>query len=190
MPRQDIIIANTRALSTTLKNVLPITIPPLRERSEDLPALVAHHGHLLRGKIPGQGFLDALGRHPWPGNVRELLQVLKRAAIQLPGPEIGAEVEGVLFGAVGQAAEEPSHDPHLARVEAALDGGVGFWDSAWQAFLDRDLNRTQLRDMLRRRFAEHGNSLRRLAEALNIPAADYPRFVSALHKYDVHPGKG
>jgi DNA-binding NtrC family response regulator len=168
-------------------NVLPLEIPPLRERPEDLRELVEHHLHLLRATRPGPGFLEALSRHPWPGNVRELIHVLKRVGIQLPGPEVGGEVAELLVdgpdvGAAGGGAL-------VAELEAAIRGGATFWDTAWRAFLDRDLNREELRGLLRRAFSVQGGSLRRLAEALNVDGADYPRFVSALHKYDVHPGR-
>jgi DNA-binding NtrC family response regulator len=168
-------------------NVLPIEISPLRDRPEDLLELVEHHRDLLRGTRASEACFAVLVRHPWPGNVRELIQVLKRVGIRHPGPEIGAEVAEMLL-----ASPEVAHGAEsgpIAEVEAALRAGASFWDSAWRAFLDRDLNREQLRDLLRRSFADQGGSLRRLAEALHVDPADYPRFVSALHKYDVHPGR-
>ena len=169
-------------------NVLPVVIPPLRERPEDLPELVEHHLALLRGKRPGPGFFEILEGQRWPGNVRELIQVLKRAGIELAGPEIGREVEQVLM-AGGAVDGSGSADERGLDLETALGAGASFWDTAWRAFLDRDLNRGQLRGLLRRRYREQGHSLRRLAESVNIEPKAYPRFVSALHKYDLHPGR-
>jgi DNA-binding NtrC family response regulator len=165
-------------------NVLPIELPPLRRRPEDLAELVVHHSALLRGKRPDPACFEVLTRQPWPGNVRELIQVLKRAGIQLPGPEIGAEISQVLMAATGGDANP---DDRIAEIEAEIQGGASFWDTAWRRFLDRDLNREQLRQLLQHWFQEHGSSLRRLASALHIDDKDYPRFVSALHKYNVHP---
>lgn len=68
-------------------NVVPIAIPPLRERSEDIPLLVAFFLNLFRqhqGKsLPGvsENAMDTLISYPWPGNVRELRNVLEYAAI-------------------------------------------------------------------------------------------------------------
>ena len=63
-------------------NVFPIVVPPLRERSEDIPALC--QGFLAR-RHPGTRLtpeaLDLLQRYPWPGNIRELENVLMRSAI-------------------------------------------------------------------------------------------------------------
>ncbi len=122
--------------------MLPIEIPPLRERSEDLADLVQQHLHLLRRKRPPPGLLTTLARHRWPGNARELIQVLKRAGIHLAGPEIGREVEDLLT--CGLDASEGSVDDRIARVEASLRSGACFWDTAWCQFLDRDLDREEL----------------------------------------------
>ncbi|MFZ5624469.1 MAG: sigma-54-dependent transcriptional regulator [Gemmatimonadota bacterium] len=65
-------------------NVLPIHVPPLRERIEDLPALVEHLARRVRPANPPvftPGALAALMAHPWPGNVRELANIVERLAI-------------------------------------------------------------------------------------------------------------
>ncbi len=167
--------------------VLPIAIPPLRERVQDIRELVAEHLGELRGKLPGDGFWEAMLAHPWPGNVRELVSVLKRAGITLPGPTIGGEVGTLLAGGGVPPADSPSSC--AAEVERALRSGASFWDTAWRAFLRRDLNRGELRALLRRIHAERGGNLRALSEALNIAPGDYARFISLLHKYGIHPGK-
>ena len=172
--------------------VLPITVPPLRSRPEDIRALVEQYGDLLRGKRPGPGFWQVMLAHEWPGNVRELLQVLKRAGIQLPGPEIGAEVQSVIGTGLGDArggVAQTAESGALDELACQIEGGAGFWDTAWRAFLNREINRNELRTLLEERYREHGHSLKQLAAALNIEPDEYPRFVSALHKYDVHPGK-
>lgn len=68
-------------------NVFPITIPPLRERTEDIPALVWTFVRQIENRmgkrienIP-QKSIDALGNYPWPGNVRELKNVIEHAMI-------------------------------------------------------------------------------------------------------------
>jgi formate hydrogenlyase transcriptional activator len=73
-------------------NVVPIFVPPLRERREDIPLLVQHFvRHFARrtGKtidtIPPDT-MEALSRHLWPGNIRELENVIERAIILSPGP--------------------------------------------------------------------------------------------------------
>ncbi len=65
-------------------NVIPIHIPPLRERPDDIPLLVVHFLKRLGEGSPAQidkRAMELLCRHTWPGNVRELENVLKRAMI-------------------------------------------------------------------------------------------------------------
>jgi len=68
-------------------NVLPIFLPPLRDRVDDIPALVQHfikkigkkHPNQIKGVAPDA--MDALKRHQWPGNIRELENLIERAFI-------------------------------------------------------------------------------------------------------------
>jgi formate hydrogenlyase transcriptional activator len=73
-------------------NVFPLTVPPLRQRPEDIPLLVRHFvRHYARqlhkriDNIPAET-LEALTHYYWPGNVRELQNVIERAVILSPGP--------------------------------------------------------------------------------------------------------
>ncbi|HXH01863.1 MAG TPA: sigma 54-interacting transcriptional regulator [Candidatus Competibacteraceae bacterium] len=77
-------------------NVLPITLPPLRQRLEDLPALSAALLERIRERNGGPrrrlaaSALAVLAAYPWPGNVRELANVLERATMLSDAPELGA----------------------------------------------------------------------------------------------------
>lgn len=72
--------------------VLPIRLPALRERSDDIPLLAAHFLAILGGPSAtlDNGALEVLCAHPWPGNVRELRNVLERAALNAEGGRITA----------------------------------------------------------------------------------------------------
>jgi len=75
-------------------NVVPIHVPPLRERREDVPRLVEHFVRKFaresRRDVRGVsvGALDALRRYDWPGNVRELENVIHRAVVLAAGPVV------------------------------------------------------------------------------------------------------
>ena len=77
--------------------VITVTLPPLRERLDDLPALAEHFltqpgkFGLNRRCLLSDSALQALQRYPWPGNVRELENVLTRAMVLCPGDTIGPE---------------------------------------------------------------------------------------------------
>jgi formate hydrogenlyase transcriptional activator len=75
-------------------NVFPITLPPLRHRTDDIPRLVRHFTQQFARRmgrrveaIPSE-VMDALVRYPWPGNVRELQNVIERAVILSNGPTL------------------------------------------------------------------------------------------------------
>ncbi|MEM1437223.1 MAG: sigma 54-interacting transcriptional regulator, partial [Pseudomonadota bacterium] len=82
-------------------NVFPITIPPLRARTDDIPALAEHliqekARRLNLGRIPKltPRAIDLLGRYAWPGNVRELENIIERAMIVSEGGEL--RIDGLL----------------------------------------------------------------------------------------------
>jgi two-component system response regulator AtoC len=77
-------------------NVLPVQVPALRERPEDIPQLArffaTRHGERHHRTVElSEDLLDALARQPWPGNVRELENVIERALVLADGPDIDAE---------------------------------------------------------------------------------------------------
>jgi two-component system nitrogen regulation response regulator GlnG len=105
-------------------NVVPIRLPPLRERTEDIPLLARHFLEKTREsglpiKVLDQGAVDALRAHRWPGNVRELENVIRRLAALYPQETITAEViQAELAEAAPPIHEElPTGSPEpLARA--------------------------------------------------------------------------
>ena len=83
-------------------NVIPIFVPPLRERQEDIPLLADHFMADVRARVraPAQELRRrtrsrVLQRYAWPGNVRELRNVIERLMIMVPGDAITARGPGV-----------------------------------------------------------------------------------------------
>ncbi len=120
-------------------NVVPIRLPPLRERVEDIPPLARHF--LERAQADGlpvktldQGAVDQLKRYAWPGNVRELENLMRRLAALCPQDTIGAEqiaaelVETTLSAPEAPVATGPEPlvravERHIREFLAAHDGG-------------------------------------------------------------------
>jgi transcriptional regulator of aroF, aroG, tyrA and aromatic amino acid transport len=97
-------------------NVLPIHIPPLRERSDDIPLLVDHFLFQLAAKLGRQiqgispDGMAKLLRHDWPGNIRELKNVVERAAILWDGKQI--DVDCIMFShEIGETINPDSCQP-------------------------------------------------------------------------------
>jgi formate hydrogenlyase transcriptional activator len=82
-------------------SVFPIEVPPLRERTEDIPLLVHHFVHEFSQRmnrrietIPDET-MDALKRYAWPGNIRELQNLIERSVILSSGPVLQVQLQGL-----------------------------------------------------------------------------------------------
>jgi two-component system nitrogen regulation response regulator NtrX len=122
--------------------VVPVHVPALRQRVEDIPQLVEHFLGALANETGRRspsftpGALEALRRYPFPGNVRELKNLVERLVIMNPGARIGPEqVASVLPEAAGGSSRAPAealeelsqavHQFERHHIEAALaaEGG-------------------------------------------------------------------
>jgi two-component system nitrogen regulation response regulator NtrX len=106
-------------------NVIPLAVPPLRERPSDIPLLVRHFAELQRRRSGQRApewteeAVQALTRHRWPGNVRELANIVERLSILHAGRPIGArEVQGVL--PLGDSPLSAPPLPDLLQPELTL----------------------------------------------------------------------
>ena len=112
-------------------NVVPISVPPLRSRREDIPRLAGHFMQQFaaeygrRPKTLEADAVAALERYDWPGNVRELRNLVERLVIMVPGEQIGAR--DVSFLETTTANAESSSSPvvnttlHAARDQFERD---------------------------------------------------------------------
>ncbi|MES1256063.1 MAG: sigma 54-interacting transcriptional regulator, partial [Acidobacteriota bacterium] len=116
-------------------NVVPLTVPPLRERPSDIPLLVAYFltrfakkfGRRLDGV--SRATMERLTQYPWPGNVRELQNIVERAVVLSRGPllELDAEVlptansrpAGTAAGAGARTGDIPPADASLLPLHEA-----------------------------------------------------------------------
>lgn len=99
-------------------NVIPIRIPPLRERREDIPLLVEHFTSRLSASLGkpdlrvDDSAMEVLSAYSWPGNVRELENTIERAVVLATGPVIGRDLVLLMPGAVSETTGLPSTRLH------------------------------------------------------------------------------
>jgi transcriptional regulator with PAS, ATPase and Fis domain len=120
-------------------NVIPIEIPPLRERRDDIPILLEHFlaKHRQRTGKHVEAFasdvVDALRKYDWPGNVRELENTIERAVVLATGPILTTSSISLLGAATAAHSSVPSLRLHQniewverETIRRALDqsGGV------------------------------------------------------------------
>jgi two-component system nitrogen regulation response regulator GlnG len=142
-------------------NVVPIRLPPLRERAEDIPLLARHF--LDRARASGlpakqldQSAMDRLRQHSWPGNARELENLMRRLAALYPQEVIGGDsVHAEL------AEAEPLADPET-RTSETLEQAV---ERHLTTFVAAQKDGLPVRDLYERVLSEVERPLLRLALA-------------------------
>jgi transcriptional regulator with GAF, ATPase, and Fis domain len=107
-------------------NVFPIRLPPLRERSDDIPLLVHFFVQRYAGKIGRKlsriptSAMDRLIAYSWPGNVRELENVIERAVILSPGADL--EIAGELLPALESPTDLRGTGTQRQDISSRLGG--------------------------------------------------------------------
>ena len=165
--RQEIEKGNFREDLYYRVNVLPIEVPPLRARREDIPTLTRHFLKIhaeeqgVKLKEITTGALNVLARHEWPGNIRELRNQVERLMIMVPKTPI--DVADVLPFMPGSPA------------------GSTTWVSPTEAFDSlRDARNAFERDYIAIRLQENGGNISKTAEDLKIERSHLHRKIKLL----------
>ena len=174
-------------------NVIHIVVPPLRDRREDIPVLAneflaqfsGSRGHITA--ISPEA-MKALSEYSWPGNVRELENVIERLVVTVSGPTI--EIEHL-------SSEIRSYDAVLLRpkrerrrtvaddlYKRMIEQHESFWTAVYPLFMDREITRANVREVVRRGLEEARGNYKIVARLFNMEARDYKRFLNFLRKHD------
>jgi two-component system nitrogen regulation response regulator GlnG len=144
-------------------NVVPLRLPPLRERAEDIPLLARHF--LDRARAAGlpsksldNGAVERLRAHPWPGNARELENLMRRLAALYPQEVIGEDAVAAELAEAESAPGLPSAPATPETLEQAVERHLAIFMSAQRDGLP-------VRDLYERVLAEVERPLLRLALA-------------------------
>ena len=159
-------------------NVVPLHVPPLRERTDDIALLAEDFLAEFAAESRGGGrkrlsadAIEVLQRHDWPGNVRELKNLIERLVILTPHEVIG--VDDLPQGMVEQAALD---------VPVGLGGGGAGADGGSL----REARAAFEREFILRKLAEHGGNVSQTAEAIGLERSHLHKKMKAL---GIEPGK-
>jgi two-component system nitrogen regulation response regulator NtrX len=147
-------------------NVIPLTVPPLRERREDIPLLAEHFLREVarENQAPPKTLtpraLELLAAQPWPGNVRELKNFIWRLFLLSPQPVI-------------DAGDLPLATPGPVRSPSDLQGILALSDF-------REARARFEQEFLRRKLEEHGGSVSATAEAIGLERSHLYRKLRTL----------
>jgi two-component system response regulator HydG len=176
-------------------NVIQIHLPPLRDRIEDVPALLSHfladfaaHYKVAIPTVSADA-MAMLSTYSWPGNVRELKNVAERLVVRSHNGTIDVpDLPLNLLRAEPPAA--PVSNPGRRTADILYDKVVvareSFWSAVYAPFMSRDITREDLRSLVRKGLEQTGGNYRMLTELLNMPATDYKRFLNFLRKHHCH----
>jgi transcriptional regulator with PAS, ATPase and Fis domain len=176
-------------------NVIHIAVPPLRERRQDIPALVhqflsqfsaANHTPMLTVSPEA---MNALVAYSWPGNVRELENAIERLVVtyqgsmieceQLP-PEIRSNGGAVALRTKRERRRTAADDLYKRMTEH----GECFWTTVYPLFMGREITRGNVRDVVAMGLQETHGNYKIVARLFNMEARDYKRFLNFLRKHD------
>lgn len=174
-------------------NVIRLHVPPLRERKQDIPVLAAHFlGQLARGQAPppevAPDALSALVEYAWPGNVRELENVLERLVVTCRSDTIRLDDLPVEVRSHRGVAVRPKRERRRTVAddlyERMIDNHESFWDAVYPLYMQREITRGNVRDLVRKGLEEARGNYRIVTRLFNIPPHEYKRFLNFLRKHD------
>jgi transcriptional regulator with PAS, ATPase and Fis domain len=166
-------------------DVVHIRVPPLRERAEDVRALIEHHLSTAGRRINlTDEALQALETYRWPGNVRELQNVIERLIWTSVNDIVGIDDLPVRLLPGRSETILPLRERRRQRADdlykALTEGSFTFWEHVHPLFLDRDLTRHDLRELVKRGLAATRGNYQALVRLFRMPDTDYKRFLNFL----------
>jgi DNA-binding NtrC family response regulator len=165
--------------------VVHLQVPALRERREDIPALIEH---VVKTSGASLSFSDdalrLLERYRWPGNVRELQNVMEQLIWMRAEQTVDVgDLPPALVAAV-DGTVTPSHErrrlPADHLFDALVAGSCSFWTDVYPMFINRDVTRADLVGLVRRALAQTNGNYRAVLSLLRIDLGDYKRFLNLL----------
>jgi len=174
-------------------NVIHLLVPPLRQRKQDIRAMVDHFLRQFqranRSSVESiaPDALDALMDYSWPGNVRELQNVLERLVVVGRGSVVQLADLPVELRANRRVAAAPVLAPSVDVVED-LYGRLtrqreSFWTTVYPLYMQREITRAHVRDVVRKGLEEARGNYKIMVELFNMEAGDYKKFLNFLRKH-------
>jgi two-component system, NtrC family, response regulator AtoC len=175
-------------------NVIHLLVPPLRERRQDIPALIEHFlrrfggGNGTPAKILPPDAMSALVQYPWPGNVRELENIVERILIKVGGDPVTMTDLPLEIRNVGAASIRPKRERRRTVVDDLYkrlrDDRESFWTAVYPLYMQREITRENVRELVRKGLAEARGNYRIVAKLFNLRPDEYKKFLNFLRKHE------
>ncbi len=174
-------------------NVIHLIVPALRERREDIPELVNHFlKRFANGTAVVKGIskdaMAALCEYPWPGNVRELENAMERLVVKARTAEAGIDDLPVEVRMQRGVSIRPKRERRRTVADDLYrklrDDQESFWTSVYPLYMQREITKEHVRDLVRKGLEEARGNYRIVAKLFNMEPNDYKRFLNFLRKHD------
>src|SRR5687767_3713826 len=175
-------------------NVIHIVVPPLRERREDIPLLAQQFltQFAIANRSPltaiAPAAMKALYDYSWPGNVRELENVIERLVVTVQGATIEVDHLSPEIRVQGTVAFRPRRERRRTVADELykkmIEQHESFWTTVYPLFMDREITRSNVREVIRRGLEEARGNYKIVARLFNMETRDYKRFLNFLRKHD------
>jgi DNA-binding NtrC family response regulator len=168
-----------------------LQLPPLRNREGDWRLLMEFVLERLRmrhgvAKRFSERSMDLLASYQWPGNIRELFSVVTSGYALSTSEVIEPEAFSSLIETKARFTGRRVEDSAIRQL--AISEG-DFWSTIYRRYMDRELNRSQVRSVVAWGLTRVTGSYRRLVELFGMPAEDYQRFMDFLRHHKLKPPK-
>ena len=170
-----------------------VVVSPLRERREDIPLLVNQFltQFAAQNRTPAAVLspeaMKALMEYSWPGNVRELENMIERLVVTVPGSTINVDHLSSEIRVRDKVALRPKRDRRRTVADdlfkRMIEHGESFWTTVHNLYMDREITRADVREIVRRGLEEARGNYKIVARLFNMEPHDYKRFLNFLRKH-------
>jgi transcriptional regulator with GAF, ATPase, and Fis domain len=178
-------------------NVIHLRIPPLRDRRQDIPALIEHFFEKFdqkRGQERTVTFapeaMQIFMEYAWPGNVRELENVIERLLVTAPGDVVTPRDLPIELQSQRNLAVRPKHERRRTVADdlykRIVEERESFWATVYPLYMQREITRGNVRDLVRKGLEDARGNYKIVARIFNMEQGDYKRFLNFLRKHDCH----
>ncbi len=153
-------------------NVIPLEVPPLRERQDDIPHLVRYFLHEFsaeygqKTKVIDEDALELFVRYPWPGNVRELRNSIERLMIMVPRPVL--------------SARDVPPPINASLADQKFQEGTAIMRTRHDNATLRDARAEFEREFISQKLKENGGNVSKTADAISVERSNLHRKIKSL----------
>jgi len=175
-------------------NVIHVVVPALRDRRGDIQDLVAHFLALFTKnngcsvRSVSAAAMHLMESYSWPGNVRELVNVIERLVVTGRQEIVQPEDLPIEIRATGSHADRPKRERRRTVADDLFkrltDDRESFWTTVYPMYMQRDITRGQVRDVVRKGLEQARGNYKIVARLFNMEQRDYKRFLNFLRKHD------